>query len=84
MRAYIHLYDRCLIYQCFRLAKKGDKSVLSFDITGSTPMGRSITVVQHVTVEVVRHADVERLKEPMCPEPDVCSQLHSCMHHYPH
>lgn len=32
-------------------------------------MGRSITVVQHVTVEVVRHADVERLKEPMCPEP---------------
>ncbi|EIW63760.1 cell cycle checkpoint [Trametes versicolor FP-101664 SS1] len=54
-----------------KLAKKGDKSVLSFDITGSTPMGRSITVVQHVTVEVVRHADVERLKEPMCPEPDV-------------
>ncbi|OJT14004.1 Checkpoint protein hus1 [Trametes pubescens] len=54
-----------------KLAKKGDKSVLSFEITGVTPMNRRITVVQHVTVEVVRHADVERLKEPMCPEPDV-------------
>ncbi len=73
MGAYIRLYDHRLTYPFVRLAKKGDKSVLSFEITGFTPMNRRITVVQHVTVEVVRHADVERLKEPMCPEPDVCS-----------
>ncbi|KAI0640317.1 cell cycle checkpoint [Trametes polyzona] len=54
-----------------KLIKKGDKSVLSFEISAVTPMGRNLTVVQHVTVEVMRHADVERLKEPMCPEPDV-------------
>ncbi|KAI0352210.1 cell cycle checkpoint [Trametes cingulata] len=54
-----------------KLAKKGDKSVLSFEITGVTSMGRTITIVQHVVIEVMRHADVERLKEPMCPEPDV-------------
>ncbi|KAI0829105.1 cell cycle checkpoint [Trametes gibbosa] len=54
-----------------KLAKKGKKSILSFEISGVTPMGRTITVVQHITVDVMRHADVDRLKEPMCPEPDV-------------
>ncbi|KAH9854494.1 cell cycle checkpoint [Lenzites betulinus] len=54
-----------------KLIKKGEKSVLSFEISGVTPMGRTITVVQHITVDVMRHADVDRLKEPMCPEPDV-------------
>ncbi|KAI0658275.1 cell cycle checkpoint [Cubamyces menziesii] len=54
-----------------KLAKKGDKSVLSLEITGLTPMARAMTVVQHIVIDVVKHADVERLKEPMCPEPDV-------------
>ncbi|KAI9069683.1 cell cycle checkpoint [Trametes sanguinea] len=54
-----------------KLAKKGDKSVLSFEITGLTAMGRSITVIQHIIIDVLRHSEVERLKEPMCPEPDV-------------
>lgn len=36
-------------------------------------MARAMTVVQHVVIDVVKHADVERLKEPMCPEPDVCA-----------
>ncbi|KAI0652749.1 cell cycle checkpoint [Trametes meyenii] len=54
-----------------KLAKKGEKSVLNFEITGVTAMGRGITIVQQVVVDVLRHAEVERLKEPMCPEPDV-------------
>ncbi|KAI8980619.1 cell cycle checkpoint [Trametes punicea] len=54
-----------------KLAKKADKSVLSFEMTGLTTTGRSITVVQHVLIDVLRHADIDRLKEPMCPEPDV-------------
>ncbi|OSD01125.1 cell cycle checkpoint [Trametes coccinea BRFM310] len=54
-----------------KLAKKGEKSVLSFEITGLTAMGRSITVIQHILIDVLRHSEVERLKEPLCPEPDV-------------
>ncbi|KAI0370127.1 cell cycle checkpoint [Pilatotrama ljubarskyi] len=55
-----------------KLAKKADKSVLSFEITGLTSIGRNISIVQHVFIDVMRHADVQRLKEPMCPEPDAC------------
>ncbi|KAI0779047.1 cell cycle checkpoint [Trametes elegans] len=54
-----------------KLAKKGDKSVLSFEISGVSALGRNVAIVQHVMVDVMRHADVDRLKEPMCPEPDV-------------
>ncbi|KAI0674007.1 cell cycle checkpoint [Trametes maxima] len=53
------------------MKRKGEKSVLNFEITGVTAMGRGITIVQQVVVDVMRHAEVERLKEPMCPEPDV-------------
>ncbi|CDO68503.1 hypothetical protein BN946_scf184499.g28 [Trametes cinnabarina] len=57
--------------QVWSLAKKGEKSVLSFEITGLTATGRNISVVQHILIDVLRHSEVERLKEPMCPEPDV-------------
>lgn len=55
-----------------RLAKNQDrKSVLSFEISSTNSMGRTMTVVQQLLVDVARHAYIERLKEPMCPEPDV-------------
>ena len=55
-----------------RLAQNQDrKSVLSFEISSTYTMGRTMTVVQQLLVDVARHAVIERLKEPMCPEPDV-------------
>lgn len=54
-----------------RLAKKNDQAVLSFEISGSSRNGRRIRVVQDVRIEVLKPQDVERLAEPMCPEPDV-------------
>ena len=36
-------------------------------------MGRNLTVVQQILIDVLRHPEVERLREPMCPEPDVGS-----------
>ena len=61
-----------------RLAKKNDQAVLSFEITGSSRNGRRIRVVQDVRIEVMRPQDVERLAEPMCPEPDVRRLLCLC------
>ncbi|RDX50960.1 cell cycle checkpoint [Lentinus brumalis] len=55
-----------------KLAKNKDrKSVLSFEISSTNSMGRTMNVVQQLLVDVARHADIDRLKEPMCPEPDV-------------
>jgi len=54
-----------------KLAKKNDQAVLNFDISGSTRMGRRVRVAHDVRIEVMRPQDVARLKEPMCPEPEV-------------
>ena len=54
-----------------RLAKKNDQAVLSFDILGTTSVGRRVRVAYDVKVEVLKPMDVEKLREPMCPEPDV-------------
>jgi HUS1 checkpoint protein len=59
----------------FRLAKKNDQAVLSFEITGASRNGRHIRVTQDVRIEVLKPQDVERLAEPLCPEPDVCFTL---------
>ena len=62
-----------------RLAKKNDQAVLSFEITGSSRNGRRIRVTQDVRIEVMKLQDVERLAEPMCPEPDVrVASMHTC------
>ena len=60
-----------LTWSANRLAKKNDQAVLSFDISGSSRNGRPIRVVQDVRIEVMKPQDVDRLAEPMCPEPDV-------------
>lgn len=54
-----------------RLAKKHDAAVLSFELTTQTRMGRAVTVSHDVRIEVLKPADVGRLTEPLCPEPDV-------------
>ena len=54
-----------------KLAKKNDQAVLSFEISGMTRLGRRVSVSHDVRIEVMRPTDVERLSEPLCPEPDV-------------
>ncbi|KAF8517677.1 checkpoint protein Hus1/Mec3 [Hysterangium stoloniferum] len=54
-----------------KLAKKNDHAVLSFEIIVQTRQNKKASVTQDVNIEVMRPADVESLKEPMCPEPDV-------------
>ena len=54
-----------------KLAKKTDQALLSFEISGQTRVGHRLRVAHDVKIEVMRPADVEKLKEPLCPEPDV-------------
>ena len=57
-----------------RLAKNYEGfSVLSFEISSTNSMGRTMNVVQLLLIDVLRHGELSNLKEPMCPEPDVCS-----------
>ena len=34
-------------------------------------MGSNALIHKQLLIDVLRHADVDRLKEPLCPEPDV-------------
>ncbi|KAH9953684.1 cell cycle checkpoint [Russula dissimulans] len=54
-----------------KLAKKNNLPVLSFEIFGTTHMGRRVKVAHDVRIEVMKPADVAMLTEPRCPEPDV-------------
>jgi len=54
-----------------KLAKKNDQALLSFEISGQTRVGHRMRVAHDVKIEVMRPADVAKLKEPLCPEPDL-------------
>lgn len=54
-----------------KLAKKNNFPVLSFEIFGTTHMGRRVKVAHDVRIEVMKPVDVALLTEPRCPEPDV-------------
>ncbi|KAH8118180.1 cell cycle checkpoint [Phellopilus nigrolimitatus] len=63
-----------------KLAKKHGHAVLAFEIAlargpsafGGSGGGRRGALVAHdVLVDVLRPADIARLKEPLCPEPDI-------------
>src|ERR1700733_4446635 len=54
-----------------KLAKKNDQAVLSFEISGTSRLGKGVRVSHDVKIEVMKPSDVERLNEPLCPEPDV-------------
>ena len=62
-----------------KLAKKNDQAVLSFEITGTTRLDRRVKVTHDVKIEVLKPTDVEKLNEPMCPEPDVCQPFTSIL-----
>lgn len=65
------LYIDNIVYM-YRLTKNQEKrSVLSFEISSTNSMGRTMNVTQQLTIDIVRRAEVDRLTEPMCPEPDV-------------
>ncbi|KAG6843688.1 hypothetical protein H0H93_000347, partial [Arthromyces matolae] len=53
-----------------KLAKKNSQAVLTFEINGLTRVGRKVRVSHDVKIEVMRPADVAKMNEPMCPEPD--------------
>jgi HUS1 checkpoint protein len=54
-----------------KLAKKSNQALLSFEINGSTRGGRRVRVSHDVKIEVMRPSEVQKLAEPLCPEPDV-------------
>ncbi|KAI0794159.1 cell cycle checkpoint [Fomes fomentarius] len=55
-----------------KLTKNQEKrSVLSFEISSTNTMGRTMNVTQQLLIDIVRRAEVDRLTEPMCSEPDV-------------
>jgi len=54
-----------------KLAKKNDQALLAFEIKSTSRVGNELRVNHDLKIEVLRPADVEKLKEPLCPEPDV-------------
>ncbi|KAG6337104.1 hypothetical protein ID866_1978 [Astraeus odoratus] len=54
-----------------KLAKKNDQAVLSFEMFGVSRTGRRVRVAHDVRIDVMRPAEVDKLREPLCPEPDV-------------
>ncbi|KAH9838729.1 cell cycle checkpoint [Rhodofomes roseus] len=54
-----------------KLMKKNDVAVLTFEIATTTRMGRYVRIAHDVRIEVLKPQDVSRIKEPMCPEPEV-------------
>lgn len=55
-----------------KLAKKNDQAVLSFEMFGVSRSGRKVRVAHDVRIDVMRPFEVDKLREPLCPEPDVC------------
>ena len=55
-----------------KLAKKNDQAVLSFEMLGVSRSGRKVRVAHDVRIDVMRPSEVDKLREPLCPEPDVC------------
>jgi len=62
-----------------KLAKKSNQALLSFEINGTTRAGKKVKVSHDVRIEVMRQSEVERLAEPLCPEPDVRVSLSSLL-----
>lgn len=54
-----------------KLAKKNDQAVLSFEMFGVSRTGRKVRVAHDVRIDVMRPTEVEKLREPLCPNPDV-------------
>ncbi|KIO28397.1 hypothetical protein M407DRAFT_71850 [Tulasnella calospora MUT 4182] len=55
----------------FKLAKRGDVAVFCFDIQVQSRQGKRMEITHDVRVRILRPSEVQALKEPLCPEPDV-------------
>jgi HUS1 checkpoint protein len=68
-----------------KLAKKHELAVLTIELTLHARLGADAVVAHDVRIEVQKPADMERLKEPLCPEPDVrmpqALEPSDCTHH---
>ena len=58
-----------------KLAKKTDHALLTFEIHGQSRTGNKMRVAHDVKIQVMKPADVAKLSEPLCPEPDVCVSI---------
>ncbi|GAA98038.1 uncharacterized protein L969DRAFT_102273 [Mixia osmundae IAM 14324] len=54
-----------------RLTKKGATPILSLAIKSASHTGKAIDILQEISVRVLKQADMDNLKEPLCPDPDV-------------
>jgi hypothetical protein len=61
-----------------KLAKRSGQAVLNFETHAMNSVGRRMSVGHDVRIEIMRPKDVEKLCEPMCPEPDVCPFKSGC------
>ncbi|KAF8839511.1 cell cycle checkpoint [Paxillus ammoniavirescens] len=53
-----------------KLAKKNDQAMLSFEMFGVSRTGRKVRVAHDVRIDVMQPAEVEKLREPLCPDPE--------------
>ncbi|KAF9233171.1 cell cycle checkpoint [Melanogaster broomeanus] len=54
-----------------KLAKKNDQAVLSFEMLGISRTGRKVRVAHDVRIDVMRPSEVDKLREPLCPDTDM-------------
>ena len=54
-----------------RLAKKNGQAVLALEITFDGSGSGKVVVAHDVLIDVLKPAEMAKLKEPLCPEPDV-------------
>lgn len=63
-----------------RLAKRNKDPLLSFSISAQSHTGAKLEVVQDVLIKVLKPAEMSRIVEPLCPEPDVHIILPKLLH----
>ncbi|EPQ28001.1 uncharacterized protein PFL1_04328 [Pseudozyma flocculosa PF-1] len=54
-----------------RLAKRNKDPLLSFAISAQSHTGSNIEIVQDVLIKVLKPTEFSKIKEPLCPAPDV-------------
>ncbi|CAE6510907.1 unnamed protein product [Rhizoctonia solani] len=54
-----------------KLAKKNDQPVFSFEAQTESRQGKKMLVTHDVRITVMKAADIEQVKEPLCPPPDL-------------
>jgi hypothetical protein len=64
-----------------KLSKKSGQAVLNFETHAINSVGRRMSVGHDVRIEIMRPKDVQKLCEPLCPEPEVCLFNSGCNSH---